>query len=105
MGNELLQRLLVTDADQMLPLFTGKGTPILTMGRLYMAAQMQRLRAQGAALVGDPDVTSELLARLALSIALNPDSVVPLDDDRELERIVRSTFLPMILGPGSREAR
>jgi AcrR family transcriptional regulator len=96
-GNELLQRLLVTDPDQMLPLLTGRGTPILAMGRLYMAGQLERLRAQGAELAGDPEVISELLARLVLSLALNPDGVVPLDDDRLSEQIVRSTFLPMVL--------
>ena len=42
-------------------------------------------------------MTAELLARLAFSLALNPESVVPLDDDERLEEIVRTTFLPMIL--------
>jgi AcrR family transcriptional regulator len=95
-ANELLQRLLVTDPGQMLPLLTGKGTPILAMGRAYMASQLHRLQAQGLSILGDPDVISELLARIVLSLALNPESVLPLADDEQLEEIVRTTFLPMI---------
>jgi hypothetical protein len=42
-------------------------------------------------------VVSELLARLTLSLALNPEGVVPLDDEESLEAIVRTTFVPMVL--------
>jgi TetR/AcrR family transcriptional repressor of uid operon len=98
-GNELLRRLLVTDRGRMLPLLSGKGTAILTMGRLYMSAQLHRLQDQGARLTGDPEVISELLARLVLSLAVNPESVLPLDDDDRLEQIIRTIFLPMILLP------
>jgi AcrR family transcriptional regulator len=96
-GNDLLQRLLVTDRDLMLPLLSGKGAPVLAMGRLYMQFQLERLRAHGAILRGDPEVVSELLARLTLSLALNPEGVVPLDDEESLEAIVRTTFVPMVL--------
>jgi AcrR family transcriptional regulator len=96
-GNELLQGLLATDPEQMLPLLTGKGNPILAIGTAYMAGQLQRMAAQGASLAGEPAVTSELLARLALSIALNPEGVVPLDDEQRMEQIVRATFVPMVL--------
>jgi AcrR family transcriptional regulator len=95
--NELLQRLLVTDAEDMLPLLTASGTHILTLGRVYMAGQLQRLIDQGGLVAGDPDVIAELLARLVLSLALNPDSVLPLDDDEALSRLVRSTIAPLIL--------
>ena len=96
-GNELLQRLLVTDRDQMLPLLAGPGAPIVAMGREYIAGHLRRLEAGGATLVGDPDIVGELLARTVLSIALNPEGVLPLHDDRQLERLVRTTFVPMIL--------
>lgn len=96
-GNELLQRLLVTDAEQMLPLLTGRGAPIIAMGREYIAGQLRRLEAGGATLVGDPEIVSELLARTVLSIAVNPEGVLPLHDDEQLERLVRATFVPMIL--------
>ena len=96
-SNELLQRLLVTDPEHMLPLLTGRGAPIIAMGREYIAGHLRRIEANGAALVGDPDIVGELLARTVLSIALSPEGVLPLHDERQLERIVRSTFVPMIV--------
>lgn len=96
-ANELLQRLMVTDPELMLPLLSGRGAPIVAMGREYVAGQLRRIEADGARLVGDPEILGELLARAVLSIALSPESVLPLDDDDELERIARSTFVPMIL--------
>jgi AcrR family transcriptional regulator len=96
-ASELLARLLVTDTDQIVRLFTVEGGPILRMGRAYMAAHLRRLRDLGAPVLGDPDLIAELLARLVLSLALNRETVLPLDDDRALEAIVRSTIIPPIL--------
>jgi AcrR family transcriptional regulator len=97
--NALLQRLLVSDPEQMLPLLSARGAPVLAMGREYLAGQLRRIQADGARLVAEPDVIAELLARLVLSIALNPDGVLPLHDPAALEQVVRSTLVAMILTP------
>jgi len=81
----------------MLPLLAGPGAPIVGMGREYIAGQLRRIEAGGVELVGDPDIVGELLARTVLSIALNPEGVLPLHHDAQLEQLVRSTFVPMIL--------
>jgi AcrR family transcriptional regulator len=96
-GNELLQRLLETDAEQMLPLLAGPGAPIIAMGRAYLAGHLRRIAADGAQLNGDPDVLAEVLARSVLSLALNRESVIPLDDDAALEHVARATLVPMVL--------
>jgi AcrR family transcriptional regulator len=96
-ANALLERLRATDPELMLPLLAGPGAPIIAMGRVYMAEHLRRIEASGATLNGDADVLAELLARAVLSLALNRDSVIPLDDDAELERIARTTFVPMVL--------
>jgi AcrR family transcriptional regulator len=96
-GNDLLQRLLVTDPDQMLPVLTVRSGPIMALGRQYVAGQLQRLRAEGAPLIGDLDVIAELLARFVLSFAGNQESILPLHDDARLEQIIRSTVVPMVL--------
>lgn len=96
--NTLLQRLLVTDADRLLPLLTLRGAPILALGRDYVAGELRRLRAAGATVTGDPDVVAELLARLVLSLVLTRESVLPLDDHDRLERAVRTSVAPLILG-------
>jgi AcrR family transcriptional regulator len=97
-GNGLLQRLLVTDTDQVLPLLTNRSGPILSIGSDYIAAQLGRVRAAGTPLRGDPRVIAELLARLTLSLAVNPTGVIPLDDDRKLAKIVRTTIAPLVIG-------
>ncbi|MBA2546556.1 MAG: TetR/AcrR family transcriptional regulator [Solirubrobacterales bacterium] len=100
-GNGLLQRLLVTDAEQILPLLTSRSGPILLMGREYIAGHLRRLRKSGAILSGDLDVLAELLARMTLSLAVNRQSLIPLDDDEQLSRVVRGTIVPLLLGaPG-----
>lgn len=102
-GNGLLQRLLVTDAEQILPLLTSRSGPILLMGREYIAGHLRRLRKSGATLSGDLDVLAELLARMTLSLAVNRQSLIPLDDDEKLSRVVRGTIVPLLLGaPGRR---
>jgi len=101
-GNGLLQRLLVTDAEQILPLLTSRSGPILLMGREYIAGHLRRLRKSGAPLSGDLDVLAELLARMTLSLAVNRQSLIPLDDDEKLSRVVRGTIVPLLLGaPGA----
>ena len=92
-GNELLQRLLVTDPDVVLPVASTQGGAVLALGREYIAGQLRRIHADGA----DVLVSAEMLARLVLSLALNPVSVLPLDDDLRLEAIVRRTVSPLLL--------
>lgn len=95
--NDLLRRLLETDAEAILPLLAGQGAPVLPMGREYIAGNLRRLAADGARLTGEPEVLAELLARLVLSIALNPEGALPLDDPERMAAIARETFVPMVL--------
>ena len=97
-SHPLLQRLLVTDPAEVLPLLTVEGDVPLAAGRAYIAAQLERTRADGASIIADPDELAELLARLALSFVLTPRSVLPLDDARRLPETVRTTLVPLILG-------
>lgn len=97
-GNGLLQRLLVTDPEQVLPLLTSGGGPILAMGRLYIVGHLQRLRESGTPIEGDLDVLGEMLGRLTLSLAVNPDGVLPLGDEAKLAAIIGSTVAPLVLG-------
>jgi TetR/AcrR family transcriptional repressor of uid operon len=105
LDNDLLRRLLATDPDQMLPQLTVQSTPILTIGREYIAGQLRRLQETGAEVSGDLEVIAEMLARFVLSLAGNRESTLPLDDNQELERVVRTTLVPMILGRSGRDLR
>ena len=96
--HDLLQRLLVTDRDAVMPLLTQRGSAVLAVGRAYLAAQVRRARDDGLPVAGDPDQIGEICARIALSLALNPDTVLPLDDDAGLERFARTVIVPLIVG-------
>jgi AcrR family transcriptional regulator len=90
----LLRRLVVSDPDTILPILTSSAT--LAMGRDYIAAQAAREQREGAALTADPRVIGELLARFAHSLALTPDSVLPLDDEQALTALARATLVPLV---------
>jgi len=96
-SNALLQRLLQTDPEEMLPLLAGRGAPILAMGRAYIAVQLERLIDQGGVMSSDSQAIAEVLARLVLSLALNPETVLPLADEDALEALVGRTLAQLLL--------
>jgi AcrR family transcriptional regulator len=92
--NDLLRNLATSDPEQILPLLTSSAS--LTLGRQYISAQAARAQAQGAELTATPDQIAEVLARLAQSLALTPDSILPLDDDEQLTEFARATLTPLV---------
>ena len=90
----LLRRLVVSDPKMILPILTSSAT--LALGRDYIAAQAAREQAQGAELTAEPAIIGELLARFAHSLALTPDSVLPLDDEHALTALARATLVPLV---------
>lgn len=93
-ANDLLGNLAMTDPDAVLPLLTSPAT--LALGRRFIAMQAARAQAVGAELTADPEQLAELLARLAQSMALTPDSILPLDDDQQLAQFAQATLTPLI---------
>jgi AcrR family transcriptional regulator len=100
--HDLVRRLLETDPDRILPLLTINGGPALALGREYVLAMARRAVDRGAALTGDPEQIAEVLTRLAQSLVLTRDTVLPLDDERELTEFAHSVLAPLVL---SRPAR
>lgn len=92
--NALLSRLLRTEPDLILPRLTTEGGPILAVGRAYLADKLRELRPGDADF--DPDLVAEIMARLALSLALTPDGLIPLGDPEAGREFARRTLLPMV---------
>jgi AcrR family transcriptional regulator len=92
--NDLLRNLTISDPDQLRPLLTSPAS--LALGRQYIAAQAARAQAEGAQLTADPDLIAELLARLAHSLALTPDSILPLNDDQQIAQLAQATLTPLV---------
>ncbi|WP_330250132.1 TetR/AcrR family transcriptional regulator [Nocardia sp. NBC_00565] len=88
-GNKLLERLLKTEPEIVLPYMTVKGAPVIELGRDYLAEFITRLQDEGKLPEYDPAPLAEMVARTALSMALTPQTVIPLDDDAAMRRFAR----------------
>jgi len=93
-GNELLRRLLRTEPELILPRLTTDAGPVLTVGRVYLAEKLRELRPDDADF--DADLVAEVMARLAQSLALTPDGLIPLSDPEAGREFARRTLLPMV---------
>lgn len=93
-GNQLLRRLLRTEPELILPKLTTDAGPVLAIGRTYLAEKLRELGE--AAEDVDIDLVAEIMARLALSLALTPDGLIPIEDAAAGRDFARRTLLPMI---------
>lgn len=93
-GNPLLERLLATEPETILPYMTVQGAPVIELGRDYLAEFIARLQAEGKVPQYDPLPLAEMIARTALSLALTPQTVIPLDDDAALRQFARDHVIP-----------
>lgn len=93
-GNQLLDRLLKTEPEMVLPYLTVQGAPVIELGRDYLAEFIAGLQAAGKLPEYDPLPLAEMIARAALSLALTPQTVIPLDDDAALRRFARDHVVP-----------
>ncbi|MRH91198.1 TetR family transcriptional regulator [Nocardia sp. SYP-A9097] len=93
-GNQLLERLLKTEPETVLPYLTVQGAPVIELGRDYLAEFIARLQAEGKLPQYDPLPLAEMIARSALSLALTPQTVIPLDDEAALRRFAIDHVLP-----------
>lgn len=99
--NELLRRLLRTEPDLILPRLTTEAGPILGVGRAYLAEKLRELQNTNPALDFDADLVAEIMARLAQSLALTPDGLIPVGDQQAAREFARRTLMPMVGVPRS----
>jgi len=71
---------------------------IMAMARDYIAAWVRGHQAQGRFPTVEADVVAEIEARLALSLVLAPDGMIPIDDDAATRAFALTYLVPM-LGP------
>jgi AcrR family transcriptional regulator len=93
-SNRLLQRVLATEPETVLPKITVDADPILEIGRGYLAAFLTRLQTEGHLPPYDVRPVADSLARLAQSEVLTP-SKDPLTDD-QARAFVRDHLAPFI---------
>src|SRR4051794_13507167 len=92
----LLNRLLRTEPELLLPHLTIEGGPVLAAGTAFLARQMRIARSGVPA--RETRAVAELVARLVLSFLLTPESVVALESPAEARRFARRYVAPLMTG-------
>jgi AcrR family transcriptional regulator len=96
--HRLLQRVLRTEPELILPALTTRGGPVLAAGREFIA-QIARQAPEPEGLALSPaelEAVSELLARAVLSFLLTPESVLGMSDDAEVRAFAEHYLGPML---------
>jgi AcrR family transcriptional regulator len=88
----LVTRILVTDADTVLPFITTKGGPVLAAVTEFFAEQYRAAYTDAP----DIDVAAELAARIGLSLLVTPHSRAALDTDDDIRGFARRYLLALI---------
>lgn len=99
--HKLLQRLLRTEPEIVLPLLTVNGGPVIALGREYLTDFMRGLQREGRLPPYDVGPLAEIMARLAVSFALTSESVIPLDDPTATRETLRAFLVPAITHAGA----
>jgi AcrR family transcriptional regulator len=92
----LLNRLLRTEPEVLLPHVTTEGGQVLAAGRAFLARQMKLAGTDVPP--REVDAVAELVARLVLSFLLTPESAVKLENPREARRFARRYIVPLMTG-------
>ncbi len=93
-GNKLLDRLLTTEPEIVLPYLTVRGAPVIELGRDYVAEFIARLQSEDKLPHYDPLPLAEMVARNALSMALTPQTLIPVDDEQAGRQFARDHVVP-----------
>jgi AcrR family transcriptional regulator len=109
--HRLLNRLLRTEPEAILPYLTTQGRPVLTAARAWTAGL---IRAEVAEVAGgrvtlpdqDVEMLAELLVRTVISLVITPETVLPVDSAEGQRRLVERYLRPLMteLRPASGEA-
>ena len=94
----LLNRLLRTEPELILPHLTVRAGPVLAAGREFIAGFARREAEAGRLTLSDEDIqgVSELLARAVLSFVLTPDSVLGLQTQAEIRGFAERYLAPVL---------
>lgn len=95
-GHALLNRILTTEPEALLPHLTVEAAPILAAARGFVAERLGREVEQGRLPPLDAEIAAELLVRLVLSFLLTPESSATLDGHGQARRFARRYLAPAL---------
>lgn len=96
--HRLLNRLLRTEPELIVPNLTVRAGPVLAAGREFIAGFARREAEEGRLPLTDDEIdgVSELLARAVLSFVLTPDSVIGLRTQAEIRAFAEHYLAPTL---------
>lgn len=96
--HRLLNRLLRTDPELIVPNLTVGAGPVLAAGREFIAGFARREAQDGSLPLNDVEIegVSELLARAVLSFLLTPDSVLGMRTEAEIRAFAEQYLAPTL---------
>lgn len=97
-GHRLLNRLLRTEPELILPHLTVQAGGLFAAARARIATHFRAEVAAGRLSLPDDDIDgmAELLIRIVVSLVLTPETVLPVDDDVERRRIAELYLTPIV---------
>jgi len=95
-SHALINRLLTTEPESLLPHLTREAGPIVDAARSFLAERLRRELGDAAIEHADLEVGAELLVRLVLSFLLTPQSAARLDTADDARRFARRYLAPAL---------
>lgn len=91
--DRLLNRLLASDPEALLPYLTTNGGLVVAAARDFLVGQGGTREPMGGR---TPAGVAELFVRLAISFTLMPESAIPLDTDDDARAFARAYLTPLM---------
>ena len=96
--HRLIGALLSTEPDSILPSLTLRAGMGIALVRVAMAEHVRRARAEVGLPDEDAEAISELVVRVAHSLALTPETALPLDDPDSTSAFAHRVIVPLVFG-------
>lgn len=93
---KLLNRLLSSEPEAVLPGLTLAGGPVIALARDYLAGKIRVDQAAGDLAEFDAEPLAEMLARLIHSMVLTPEGCIPVSGEKEIRAFARTYLVPWL---------
>jgi AcrR family transcriptional regulator len=98
-GHKLLQRVLESEPETILPHLTVQGSPFIAAARDYLVVRLLR-DYDDAHTPEEVAIVADVMVRLMLSYLLTPQTLVDLDDPDEARAFALRYLRPVLVGTG-----
>lgn len=94
--HQLLERLLSTEPENILPFLSVRLGPLMQLSRTYLAERIGQAQRAGDIVTPDPDLTAEMILRLIQSLILSPGGVINPADETSLREFANTSLRPLL---------